>query len=138
MLRRISLDHIGAAASTICAVHCLLTGLALGLLSVAGLGFVASKPAEITFIAIAIVVGIAALLHGHRRHHSMVPAYIFVAAVAVLLVKQLAFSHSHAEDHHAAEVALSVTSGVLLVLFHVVNQRMQHTCGGQHCRHKHD
>ena len=39
---RINLDKLGACASAICAVHCLLTGIALGLLSVAGLGFMGS------------------------------------------------------------------------------------------------
>jgi len=54
---RLNLDRIGAIASTICAVHCLLTGVAFGLLSVFGLGFIGSPEAEAGFIAFAVGVG---------------------------------------------------------------------------------
>lgn len=139
-MKRMNLDQLGAVASTVCAVHCLLTGLALGLLSVAGLGFVASEPAEYVFLGVAVTVGLAALIHGHRRHHSMIPAWIFVLGITLLIVRQFAFPHSHDGEVAAAglaETVVSVSAGLALVAFHVVNQRMQHQCGGKHCSHQH-
>lgn len=141
-MKRMNLDQLGAVASTVCAVHCLLTGLALGLLSVAGLGFVASEPAEYIFLGVAVTVGLAALIHGHRRHHSMIPAWIFVLGIGLLIVRQFAFPHSHdstevASGGELAKTIVSVAAGLALVAFHLVNQRMQHQCGGKHCSHHH-
>ena len=141
-MSRVNLDRVGTWAGTICAVHCVLTGLALGLLSVAGLGFVATPAAEAAFLGVTLTVGIAALIHGHRKHHSMVPALIFTAGLCLIAASHfVGHSHDHAgHAHHAPNplaTALTVAGGLLVVLFHVVNQRMQHRCGGQHCRHDH-
>ncbi|MBI3722145.1 MAG: MerC domain-containing protein, partial [Fimbriimonas ginsengisoli] len=65
---RLNLDKVGACASAVCAVHCLLTGLALGLLSVVGFGFLGSLTADIAFLGVALSVGLLAVFHGIRRH----------------------------------------------------------------------
>lgn len=141
---RLNLDRIGAIASTVCAVHCLLTGVAFGLLSVFGLGFIGSPQAEFGFIAFAVIVGSFALYHGHRKHHSLVPGMIFAFGIGCMLVSHLVFRHDHAHDHpelafdaaHLPSTLLNVLAGLSLVAFHVVNNRMQHSCGSVHCNHK--
>ncbi|RYG16853.1 MerC domain-containing protein, partial [bacterium] len=113
----------------ICAVHCILTGLALGLLSVAGLSFLGSEPAEFGFIGVTVSVGLWALVHGIRRHHSWIPAAIFIGALGCIAGSHFA--------HHGTPLGtfLSVTGGIGLVVFHVVNQRLRSGCACSHCQH---
>ncbi|RYG31556.1 MerC domain-containing protein [bacterium] len=126
---RFDADRIGQIAGTICAVHCVLTGLALGLLSVAGLGFLGSEPAEFGFIGVTVTVGLWALVHGIRRHHSWIPAMVFIGALGCI-------AGSHFVDHGTPlGTFLSVTGGIGLVTFHVVNQRLRHGCSCSHCQH---
>jgi hypothetical protein len=135
-MARLTLDHLGTAASTVCAVHCVLTGLALGLLSVAGLQFMASEQAEVAFVAVAVGIGAMALIHGHRRHHSLTPGIIFSFASVLLILKLLAFGHGQPLHDSVYSSVVSIAASAMLILFHVVNQKMQHRCGGKHCTHK--
>ncbi|MDX2064153.1 MAG: MerC domain-containing protein [Fimbriimonadaceae bacterium] len=134
-MKRLTWDHVGAMASSLCAVHCLLTGFAVGLLSVAGLGFVATPAAEMGFVAVACLVGLAALIHGHQRHHSLVPAMIFAIGMLVLVLGQVVEANHWGPEwlHHGG----NIIAGLTLIAFHVVNQRMQHACGSVHCDHRH-
>lgn len=124
------LDKVGACASAFCAVHCVLTGVALGLLSSLGLGFFGHPVVEIGFFAVAIVVGIFALRHGVRSHKSFVPALFFIVGLA-----SFGAAHLVADGGHTGVVAtaLNVTGGTSLVLFHVLNMRLQkaRTCCGE-------
>ncbi|MGV3617009.1 MAG: MerC domain-containing protein [Fimbriimonas sp.] len=131
----INLDRVGAYASAICAVHCLITGIALGLLSVVGLGFLGSPAAELGFFLLTVTIGTTALVHGHRKHHSIVPALVFVCGLGCLLVSHFGFGHDH--DGHGSNppaTFLNVVGGLSLVIFHVLNQRLQHRCGCDHCQ----
>lgn len=127
---RLNLDRVGAVASAICAVHCLLTGVALGLLSVIGLGFMGSPVTETIFLVTTMVVGIAAVVHGRRKHHSLIPAVIFVAGLGCILTSHYVFDHQGAFG-----TSFAVLGGLSLVAFHVVNQRLQHGCQCGACAH---
>jgi hypothetical protein len=129
------LDRIGAYASAVCAVHCLITGVALGLLSVSGLGFLGSPTAELGFFAVTVTIGVVALVHGHRKHHSIVPALVFVTGLASLLSGHFFFGHDHDHAPQPFPTAFNVVGGLCLVAFHVLNQRLQHRCSCDHCRH---
>jgi hypothetical protein len=122
-------------ASTICAVHCLLTGVALGLLSVVGLGFLGSATTELVFLAVALSVGVLAVRHGVSKHHSVVPALFFVAGLASWVVSHFVFGHNHAKGGHnsVGATTFAVLGGLCLVTFHVLNQRMAQRCGCGHC-----
>jgi hypothetical protein len=133
--RRIDLDRLGAMASTICAVHCLLTGVALGLLSVLGLGFLGSLAAEYAFLAVAITIGAFAVWHGHKKHHSIVPALFFVVGLSCWLISHFVFGHGHEAGGHTNPfgTTFAVLGGLFIVSFHVINQRLAHRCGCSHC-----
>ena len=142
--RGINYDKVGAVASAVCAVHCLLTGVALGLLSVAGIGFVGSLWTDVVFLVLVLSVGATAVVHGMRKHHSVAPALIFLAGLLMFLIGHFALGHSHAAAAdeawgpiRIAQVTLSVAGGLCIVLFHVVNLRMQKKCGCNHCRTGH-
>jgi hypothetical protein len=141
MKAQVNLDKVGAVASAICAVHCLLTGVALGLLSIIGFGFIGTPMAEFGFISVAVVVGCWAIVHGIRKHHSLVPALIFVFGLACIAASHFALPHRHAEsgpmsNAQIASTVFSVLGGLSLVSFHIVNLRLQKGCACGHCEHK--
>lgn len=122
------LEKLGVCASTLCAVHCVLTGLALGLLSVAGLGFVANPWVEFAFVGTALVTGVWAIQHGVRRHHSWLPSFVFVSGMGLIVGSHFVFESGTGSSGlgHALGVAMAVTGGLLVGAFHLVNTRMQH------------
>lgn len=140
MKTQVNLDKVGAYASAICAVHCLLTGVALGLLSVIGLGFIGSVPAEIGFISVAVLIGSWAIVHGIRKHHSYIPALIFVLGLTCIAISHFALPHEHSANEpmtpaHLASTVFAVLGGLCLVSFHLVNFRLQKGCECGHCTH---
>lgn len=131
--KRSLLDKIGAYSGAICAVHCILTGVALGLLSSLGFGFFGSIWVDLGFVLIAVIVGAVALRHGIVRHGSYRPALFYVAGLlAILLAHFEDFSHGmpiHVEHrHNTLTVALSVLGGACFVMFHVMNLRLGNRC----------
>lgn len=141
MKAQVNFDKVGAVASAICAVHCLLTGLFLGLLSIIGLGFIGSGPAEFGFISAAVLIGSWAIVHGVRKHHSYIPALIFAFGLACIATSHFVFPHRH-EAHGAmtpaqiASTVFAVLGGLSLVSFHLVNLRLQKGCECGRCVHK--
>lgn len=123
-------DKVGACASAVCAVHCLLTGVALGLMSALGFGFFGSPIVDGIFIVVAVSVGGIALWHGVKRHHSYIPATFYIAGLLCLMGahgEHLFTGETHgAHAHTPLTTALSVLGGLCFVLFHVMNLRMQH------------
>ncbi|HZH97867.1 MAG TPA: MerC domain-containing protein [Fimbriimonadaceae bacterium] len=140
-LRKINLDKVGACASAVCAVHCLLTGVALGLLSVMGFGFLGHPIVDLAFVALALLVGGFALRHGIRSHKSYIPAAFFVVGLLAIAAGHLStiFERSEGHSHGLGQTVLSVVGGSCLVLFHVLNWRLQKAktcCGeGKICTH---
>ena len=138
-MRNVGLDRIGAIASAICAVHCLLTGVALGLLSYAGLGFMGSVTADVIFLAVAVSIAAIAIVHGIRKHHSYKPAMVFVLGLFCVVMGHFVLRHDHSvgqTDVHTADIfstVFSVCGGLCFVIFHVLNLRLQHQCGCKHC-----
>jgi hypothetical protein len=136
--RQIDYDKVGTYASAICAVHCLITGIALGLLSVVGIGFIGSVQADVTFLGIAVLVATIAIVHGIRKHHSYKPALIFVTGMVSIVLGHFVFRHVHTGNpamdlDRVLSTIFSVLGGLCFVAFHVVNQRMQKSCGCDHC-----
>lgn len=140
------LDRVGACASALCAVHCLLVSVALGLLPLIGLGFLGSPQADVAFFAIAISVGSLAIRQGYRHHRSRIPAMLFAAGLAMVLLGHFVFGHDHDHGSWASAASqwsrvlsgvFSVGGGLMLVSFHIVNARLRKTCcGNLICRHR--
>lgn len=132
---KIDVDKLGRIAGTVCAVHCLLTGLALGLLSVVGLDFFGSETSEAIFVGTAFVLGLWAIVHGVRKHHSWIPGSFFVGGLTCIVVSHFVFHHAHsaglssATPSSIASTVFSVAGGCCLVTFHWLNQRFAHRCG---------
>lgn len=128
--RSLLLDKLGAFASAACAVHCILTGVAVGLLSVVGIGFVASPATELAFVLTICILGTLAVVQGYRKHRSLLPMSLYVGGLFFVVFGHfLTGDHSHS---NAATTLVAVTGGLLMMTFHVVNLRMQHRCSVCH------
>lgn len=109
-------DRAGSVASTLCAIHCVMSGVLLGVLTSVGAGFLASEAVEILFLVLAGVFGVWALFRGWSKHSSFLPAIPFAIGIAFLIVAHLG-KGSH-------QWGLSAAGGVFLVLFHLLNHSM--------------
>ena len=125
----LTLDKVGAFASAACAVHCLLSGVALGVLSILGLGFIGSTTTDIVFMTVTLSIASLAIISGFRKHKSWTPAVIFFAGVVSILMSHLVLDHeSKTMIMRGVTTLLAVSGGLLLVSFHVVNLRLQRSC----------
>ena len=100
-----------------------------------GLGFFENPIIDYSFIGLAALVGAFALYHGTKKHKSFVPALFVITGL-------LAIGSGHFIGHSGQNLmtaSLSVIGGGCLVLFHVLNLRLQrakHCCGeGKICTH---
>lgn len=119
-----TLDRAGVAASCVCAAHCALSPLALGLLPLAGLAHFAGEGAEWAFVAVAVTIGLASLLPGYfRRHRRARPLVLFAAGTALLLSARLLM-----EDVMMLEVPATVAGALLIAAAHVFNLKLCRDC----------
>lgn len=122
--RNSRLDKLGIAAASICAVHCVLTPLFIGLLPMVGLARLADERTEWAFVAISVTLGVVSLLPGYWRHHRR-PAPLGVFVVGVLLILSARF---FLEDKQQVEIVVVVTGALFLAVGHGINCRQCRTC----------
>ncbi len=109
---------MGSIASFACAIHCALSGVALGALSSAGFGFIGNPILEVLFIGSAVALGVWAAVRGYKIHHVWKPVALFLAGMSSIVLA------------HVSEPGwvFSVIGGTLLIAFHWVNQRLTLSC----------
>jgi hypothetical protein len=64
------LDKIGIAATSLCAIHCLLLPLMLPLFPLIGVSFLGQDSFETGFLAMTMVLGFLAIYSGYKRYHN--------------------------------------------------------------------
>ena len=100
-------DRWGAAASSICALHCAVCALLPAALGALGLGALLTHEAEWAFTLIAVAFGVMALGMGWRVHRSVGVSSLLVFGIVGLLisrgVEMGAGDHGHHEESHHAE-----------------------------------
>ena len=122
---RFNVDKLGACASGICAVHCLLTGIAFGVLSVMGLKWFGSVTTDIVFLSVTLSIASIAIFSGYRRHASLLPAVLFALGVCAIVISHFVLKHdSGPSGEGMLTTVLSVGGGCCLVAFHLVNMRL--------------
>ncbi|MCG8554659.1 MAG: MerC domain-containing protein [Proteobacteria bacterium] len=111
-----SRDRWGIAASTMCALHCILgpvLAASAGTLSLFG-----DERIEIALAVFACGIVVYALQHAYSAHRSLTPAAVATGGIAVLgAVRTAEFDLEH------AEMLGSVAASMLLVAAHVLNTR---------------
>ena len=128
------LDRAGTFASFLCAIHCAAMPLAITLLPLLGLKFLASEPVEWLLLSVSACLGVVSICFGFREHRSRrVWGLVGAALASLVLARVWAHSehgHSHDFSHHEAwlESGLMVTGGVLMMSAHWLNQKLCHAC----------
>lgn len=118
------LDQVGMIASSLCALHCLLMPLAVGLLPLFGLGFLADEQTEWALIGMALFVGLCSLIPGFWFHHrKLQPLIVFAFGVGLILLVRLLL-----ENLPPLELLGVVMGGGLLAAAHAMNLRYCRLC----------
>ncbi|HEX5354461.1 MAG TPA: MerC domain-containing protein [Rhodanobacteraceae bacterium] len=124
-------DRVGAMASMLCAVHCVLLPFVLALLPLVGLEFLAGHTFERVFVACAATLASASIFTAYRRHRKPYALFLMVPGIALLV-----FGIAIDLDVHAIIHTVSVASGGLLVASaHVANLVLSHQ--HHHATHSH-
>ena len=110
-----SLDAAGAICSSLCAAHCAATALAPALLTAAGLGTLLGHSFEWGATAVAVALGVVALVVGRNSHRSR----WVVAALALGVTGLAAGRLLEMADVHGVGTALSVVAGLSLATGHI-------------------
>lgn len=128
-------DSIGSVGAMLCAVHCALLPVALALLPVLGLGFLASAGFEMGFVGFATLLATASLWHGYRGHRAYHAFALLVPGLVGLWSGILVPALHESRLSHA--VAMSI-GGSLVAAAHLVNLRLSRGhCHEQACTHVH-
>lgn len=111
--RQLPLDRIGTGAACLCAVHCLVTPLAVVAFPVvAWMG----EGAEFALIVLSLGISTLALVRGALLHRRALPVGLLLVATVALVARRWT-------PAEGAERGLVVLAALLLVTAHVVNRR---------------
>ncbi|NMP33591.1 MerC domain-containing protein [Thalassotalea sp. M1531] len=115
------LDRIGIAATSLCALHCILLPILLPALPLLGLSFLADHTWEHVFLIITAVLGTVALFSGFKRYHKkLYPFYLLYLGVAIYWIK-----HDFSIEHQPFFI---VTGALLIVAAHFINMKLCNSC----------
>ncbi|MEP6755878.1 MAG: MerC domain-containing protein [Chthonomonadales bacterium] len=128
------LDRIGATASFVCAVHCMIMPLIVTTLPLLGIGFLANDWVEWTLVGISATLGITSLHLGYKVHKSKHALTLLSAGLALIAAGRIGEYHRT----HMPNVAMVVLGGLAIATAHLINQKLCHTCRVcNHDRHTH-
>lgn len=116
-------DRLGTIASTICAVHCAITGLAVSVLSVIGFATLQSPILEWGFLGLALIFGSWAAYRGYAIHKSWTPVAIFFIGLLLLVGSHLFDPRGTSGLPSGFMELFSVLGGICLISFHYINRR---------------
>lgn len=118
------LDTSGAAASWICAVHCLALPFLIGVLPFAGLSFLLDEMTERIFMTLSVLLAALSLVPAYFREHGKLRS-IFLAASGIGLIW---LTHLLFEENLTAKVVFLVSGAGLLSAAHFLNRRLCRQC----------
>jgi hypothetical protein len=119
-----TLDLMGASASIVCAAHCAVVALALGLMPV--LGFMANPWIDIAFLIATLAIGVASLVPSWLHHNQRRPLVFFGVGVAILVFARLL------GNRPGLEFVLVLVGATYVVSAHWQNRRLLKACAHQH------
>lgn len=117
-LSRGHLDRIAVALSGLCAAHCFVSAVVLGLLASAG-GFLENPAIHETGLLLAILFGAVSLGYGAIRHAFMMPAAIGALGLGIM-------AGALSLPHGSEESLYTVIGVAILALGHDLNHRAGH------------
>lgn len=115
------LDRIGIAATSLCALHCILLPILLPALPLLGLSFLADHTWEHFFLLATALLGTVALFSGFKRYHKrLYPFYLLYLGIYIYWIK-----HDFAEQY---EPIFIICGAGLIVAAHFLNIRLCNSC----------
>lgn len=115
------LDRIGIAATSLCALHCILLPIILPALPLLGLTFLADHTWEHFFLIATAVLGTIALFSGFKKYHKrLYPFYLLYLGVSIYWIK-----HDFSEQY---EMYFIIVGASLIVAAHYLNIRLCNSC----------
>lgn len=124
-----SLDIVGASASLVCAVHCAVVALFLGILPAASM--LAASWIEWVFLSASALIGVAALVPGYRRHRRTVPLTLFALGIGALSLLR-----AFAVPSGLFEMSVVAAAASCLVSAHWINRGALHRCSCGPAHHR--
>ncbi|HEY4359574.1 MAG TPA: MerC domain-containing protein [Bryobacteraceae bacterium] len=125
------LDSAGIAASTLCAIHCVVMPLLLGGLTAAGVGWLHDERLEWAILAGSLAIGLFGLLPAYRRVHGHKGClWLFCLGILCMISGRLATLRS------LPDMPFIACGAALIVSAHVSNRYLCARCG--QCNHSHD
>jgi hypothetical protein len=118
---RPTLDHAGVTASLVCAAHCVLVALFLGVMPAAAT--LAAPWIEWAFLGVSTAIGIFALVPGYRRHRQPMPLVLFGVGL-VLLVSARTL---HLPPSPVELLVVGLAAGAM-IMAHWKNRGAVHAC----------
>ena len=118
------LDRLGATASFLCAIHCMIMPLIVTTLPLLGIGFLANDWIEWTLVGISATLGITSLHLGYKVHKSKRALTLLSAGLALIAAGRI----GEYQKTHLPNVAMVVIGGLAIATAHLINQRLCHTC----------
>lgn len=137
------LDRAGATASFLCAIHCALMPIAVTLLPLVGLGFLAHDAVEWLLIGLSASLGIISLMMGFRSHRSYHALVVLSVGLGLLCLGRLTHppacsashdhaahvTHTHGASHgRGLSVTLLVLGGLTVAGAHLINRSLCRSC----------
>ena len=118
------LDHTGATASFLCAIHCAVMPLLVAALPLLGLSFLASEPVEWILLACSAILGTIALFVGYRQHRA---GWIF-GALALALALLIGGRIAEKGGIEGWGTAFMVAGGLAMMSAHLINRKLCRAC----------
>ena len=128
------LDRLGISASLLCAVHCAILPLAMTVLPLLGVGFLAHGGFEVAMVALSVVIGVLSLGRSYRIHRRLNPIFMMIAGAVILGFNLLGHS-SHNETLEALHPFIALLGGIMIISAHRVNMKLCSSCA--RCEHEH-
>lgn len=123
------LDKVGIAATSLCALHCILLPIMLPVLPLLGISFMAEEMFEHIVLIATLVLGAVALLSGFFKfHRKLYPLYL-------LGLGGIVYGFKDEFGHHNEPWVLSL-GAILIVIAHIMNIKLCKSCDGPSCSNK--
>ena len=122
--RSFDLDQAGTIASLTCAVHCAIMPLAITLLPLLGLTFLADERLEWGLLGLSGLIGVSSLCLGFREHRRRIALAVLAVGLSLLTLGRI--SEEHQWGHGA--VLVVVLGGMTIAASHLMNRHLCRTC----------
>ena len=115
------LSRLGIAATSLCALHCIMLPILLPALPLFGLSFLADHSWEHGFLLATAVLGAITIFSGFKRYHrKLYPFYLLFLGVAI-------YWQNHQVAEHLQPLVIILGSG-LIVAAHFINLKLCNSC----------